>query len=159
MMLHHWKAEAQSSDYCGAWDFQPNEKKTVTITGTRREVVHDPNGKGTEKLIVLLKEIKPLVLNSTNGKMITQVLKTPYTEHWIGKKIVLAVEQVRAFGCVCDAVRVQKTVVQNDVNCADCGKVITSVDGFTADQIANSSKAKFGRCLCMECAKKAGSEK
>lgn len=39
--------------------------------------------------------------------------------------------------------------------CADCGKDIKAYKTFTAAQMANRAIEKFGRCLCVDCAKAA----
>lgn len=39
--------------------------------------------------------------------------------------------------------------------CEECGKVIEGVAGFTAEKLAKVSKEKYGKCLCVECGKKA----
>ena len=41
------------------------------------------------------------------------------------------------------------------LKCADCGKEITGSGSFTAAQIADGSKKKYGRQLCVECGQKA----
>ena len=116
----HWKQIAQTSDYLGAYCFQPGERKTVTIKSTGREVVHDPNGRAKEMMVVyFLEEDKPLILNSTNGKAISKVIGSPYVENWVGKQIILAVEKVKAFGDIMEAVRVQPERVAQPVVCAD----------------------------------------
>ena len=35
--------------------------------------------------------------------------------------------------------------------CADCGGEITGTKKFTRQQVAEASKAKYGRCLCLKC--------
>ena len=47
-------------------------------------------------------------LNATNAKTITKVLKSPHIDDWAGKRIVLGVEMVAAFGDRVEAIRVQK---------------------------------------------------
>lgn len=39
--------------------------------------------------------------------------------------------------------------------CEECGKDIEGVAGFTAEKLAKLSKEKYGKCLCVECGKKA----
>ena len=39
--------------------------------------------------------------------------------------------------------------------CEECGKEIEGVAGFTAEKLAKVSKEKYGKCLCVECGKKA----
>jgi FKBP-type peptidyl-prolyl cis-trans isomerase 2 len=50
-----------------------------------------------------------MIMNSTNLKTISKTLESPYIEEWIGKKIEVAVEKVKAFGEIHDALRVIKT--------------------------------------------------
>jgi hypothetical protein len=95
-------------DYLGAYAFQPNEKKTLTISIVRNELVTGPDGKKEECTVCHFKEngVKPLILNVTNSKTISKIHGTPYIEDWVGKRIELFVAQVKAFGEVVDAVRV-----------------------------------------------------
>ena len=39
--------------------------------------------------------------------------------------------------------------------CAECGKEIVGVSGFSAEQIAAASKQKYGKQLCVDCGQKA----
>lgn len=156
MPLTHWK-KLENPDYIGSYAFQPGERKAVTIAGVRREVVNGPDGKREECTIVTFRENeKPLILNATNGKMIAKVSGTPYVEQWAGHRIVLAVEKVKAFGDLVDAVRVQKDriapVATAEYTCADCGQIIKDAAGLTASQIAGGSKKKYGETLCLDCA-------
>ena len=48
-----------------------------------------------------------MVLNSTNNDTITRVIGSPNFDDWIGHKIKVGTEKVRAFGDVWDAVRVR----------------------------------------------------
>ena len=40
------------------------------------------------------------------------------------------------------------------MKCADCGKIIQAVGGYSAEDIARINKGRFGRELCAECSKK-----
>lgn len=156
MPLTHWK-KLENPDYIGSYAFQPGERKAVTIASVRREVVNGPDGKREECTIVTFRENeKPLILNATNGKMIAKMAGTPYIEQWMGHRIVLAVEKVRAFGELVDAVRVQKEKVAPEALpehiCADCGQIIEDAAGLPAVKIAAGSKKKYGVTLCLECA-------
>ena len=44
------------------------------------------------------------------------------------------------------------------LTCEECGKEIFGVDKFPAEKIAQASKEKFGKCLCVECAQKIKAE-
>lgn len=98
--------------YVGSWDLiaADNTYKdiTVTITEVVQEMVH--NGRGGEDMctVVRFKECKPLVANSTNMRAIKRYTGSQFIEDWIGKKITLTVQQVKAFGDVHDAIRVKK---------------------------------------------------
>jgi FKBP-type peptidyl-prolyl cis-trans isomerase 2 len=51
-------------------------------------------------------------MNSTNLKTIWKSLDTPFIEDWVGKKIEVTVQKVKAFGEVHDALRVVKTSLE-----------------------------------------------
>lgn len=157
-MLTHWK-KLDNPDYIGAYAFQPNELKTLTISIVRRELIHGVDGKTEECTVVYFKDsgVKPLILNATNGKAIAKVTETPYIEEWAGKQIILGVEKVKAFGEVVDAVRVKKQkpapAAPVEIICKDCKKPITAFESWSAQAIAAQSKSKYGVALCMTCAK------
>lgn len=150
----HWK-KLQNPDYIGAYAFQPGEEKTVTISTVKRENVTGPDGRSEECTVAHFVEgVKPLILNTTNSKMITKLLKTPYIEEWAGRAIVLGVEKVSAFGERVDAVRVKnkQPVASAPPACTECGQIISASDKFTAAQITKAGINRFGRAVCMDCA-------
>ena len=157
----HWK-KLTNPDYLGAYAFEPGEEKTATISVVKRELVVGADGKKEECTVAhFVEDLKPLILNSTNCKTISNLLKTPYIEEWAGKKISMHTEQVRAFGDVVDAVRVMKKLSAKAApapKCEACGKDIVGMSNFTAEQLATASKQKYGKCLCVECGKKAKAE-
>ena len=106
-MKTHWK-KLQNPDYLGAWDFQPNEIKLLTIKQVRQEEVYNQQSKSKELCSVchFVENAKPMILNTTNSKAITELLKTPYIEDWVNEKIAVRVEQIKAFGQLMDAVRI-----------------------------------------------------
>lgn len=160
MELTHWK-KLDNPDYIGAYAFQPNEEKTVTIRTVRREVVVGVEGKREECTVVhFMEPEKPLILNTTNAKMIEKHAGTPYIEQWAGTRIILTVEKVKAFGDIVDAVRVsKKKAKQMDKpkpapNCADCGKPIEAYGKKTAQEFAEYTKSVFGEAVCFGCGQK-----
>lgn len=159
MGLTHWK-KLDNPDYIGAYAFEPNEEKVVTIRAVMRKQVTGAEGKKEECTVVYFVEPeKPLILNATNAKEITRRADSPYIENWAGVKIVLGVERVKAFGDVVDAVRVLKKAPPAPAEpvakvCSYCGKQIADAGGWTAAQIARASVKKFGVPLCMECGEK-----
>lgn len=164
MEMTHWK-KLCNPDYLGAYAFQPGEEITVTINKVQREIVVGAEGKKEECTVVHFAEsgIKPFILNATNAKMITKITGTPYIEGWAGKRIVLGVEKVKAFGDVVEAVRVknkrpkaaQSGAAQSGPApiCTDCGKQIDPFGDKPPEWVAQYTKEKFGAVLCIECGK------
>lgn len=158
----HWK-KLNNPDYLGAYAFDPGEEKTATIDYVKQELVTGADGKKEQCIVAHFRDndLKPLILNATNCKTITNLYKTPYIEEWNGKKITMHVEQVRAFGDLVDAVRVMKKVsnkAASDIKCEECGKVITGMTGFSAENVAAANKGRYGKFLCIECGKKRKAE-
>lgn len=150
----HWK-KLTNPNYLGAYAFQPGEEKTVTIKEVKREVIQNQNGKEECTVAYFKEDLKPLILNKTNADAIARVWGTPYIEDWAGKKIILKVKKVSAFGDMVDAVRVSKERPTEEVLiCEACGKPIMAAMGKTARMIADTTKTKYGKSICIMCAKK-----
>lgn len=106
--MEHWK---QSFDYkyTGAYELQPNEEKVVTIKKVCKEEVNSTDGKKSMCLVAYFEESsKPMVLNKTNCKTIEKIY-SPFTDDWIGKKITVFAQKVKAFGDTVDALRIRPT--------------------------------------------------
>ena len=155
--LTHWK-KLSNPDYLGAYAFNPGQEIIATIRGVTNEVVTGTDGKKeTCTVMYFVEEVKPLVLNATNSKTISKLLKTPYIEQWAGRKIQLYVEKgIKAFGDIVDAVRVRPFLpVEKELLCADCGKKIEAFGKTSAEVVAKHTLSTYGRMLCSECATKA----
>lgn len=151
-MLTHWK-KLNNPDYLGAYAFERGEEKAVTIKGVTRETVTGAEGKKTEETVLHFSQaVKPLILNSTNAKIIEKMLKTPYIEEWIGGNIILVVREVKAFGETVDAVRVKPERVTGI--CEACGKPIEATGKMGGREVAEYTRQKFGKALCAECVKR-----
>lgn len=154
MQKTHWKIY-QNPDYLGAYAFQPGEEKTVTIKEVKREVITNQQGKEECTVAYFEEAVKPLILNTTNCKTISKVWGTPYVEDWTGRKIILKVKKVSAFGDMVDAVRVANERPMDEVIiCESCGKPIQAAQGRTAAAVAAATRAKYNKTICLECAKK-----
>lgn len=150
----HWK-KLTNPNYLGSYAFQPGEEKTVTLKEVKREVVQNQNGKEECTVAYFEEDVKPLILNKTNCDMISKVWGTPYLEDWTGKKIILKVKRISAFGEMVDAVRVSKDrPVEETIICEVCGKAITPAAGKTAKDIATATRIKYNKTMCVECARK-----
>ena len=161
-MPTHWK-RLTNPNYLGAYAFEQGEEKTGTIDYVKTESVMNADGKSEDCIVCHFKEssLKPLILNKTNCKTISKLYNTPYIENWAGKKITLCVKQVKAFGDITDAVRVKNKVTDTkvpDIKCEECGKVIKGMGQYGPDFVANKNKERYGKCLCIECGKKAQAE-
>lgn len=153
MSKTHWK-KLTNPNYLGSYAFQPGEEKTLTIKEVRREIVKSQNGDEECTVAHFVENEKPLILNKTNCDAIAKLWGTPYIEDWTGKRITLKVKKISAFGEMVDAVRVSKDrPAEKVVICEDCGRPIMAASGRTAAAIASATKAKYGKTLCIECAK------
>lgn len=105
----HWKTKFDYK-YTGAYELKEGEEKTLTIQRVCKEEVADTTGSKQMCLVAYFKESsKPMVLNKTNCKTIEK-LYSPFIESWIGKRIIVASQKVKAFGDTVDALRVKKRV-------------------------------------------------
>lgn len=155
-VLTHWK-KLTNPDYLGAYALEPGQDLIVTIKSVANEVVTGTDGKKeTCSVMHFVENVKPMVLNATNSKTITKLLKTPYIEQWAGRKIQLYVESgIKAFGDIVDAIRVRPFIPVLELKCSDCGKKIEGFGGKSADVIARHTLKNYGKMLCSECATKA----
>lgn len=161
-MPTHWK-KLTNPNYLGAYAFEQGEEKTGTIDYVKAEMVMGADGKEEECIVCHFREkdLKPLILNKTNCKTISKLYSTPYIENWAGKKITMCVKQVKAFGDVTDAVRVKNKVTGTkvqEIKCEECGQIIKGMGQYGPDFVAQKNKERYGRCLCIECGKKAQAE-
>lgn len=106
----HWR-EFHPTDYIGAYAFEEDEEKVLTIAKAGHERVKDSSGKTDDCLVVHWKEkgVKPLIVNVTNSKAISKVAGSPYIEEWPGVAVTLFTMEVSAFGETVEAVRVRQT--------------------------------------------------
>lgn len=155
--LTHWK-KLTNPDYLGAYALEPGQDLVVTIKSVANETVTGTDGKKETCMVMRFSEnVKPMVLNATNSKTITKLLKTPYIEYWAGRKIQIYVQEgVKAFGEVVDALRIRPFLpVEKELICADCGQAIEGFGKSSAEVVAKHTLSKYGRMLCSACASKA----
>ena len=158
----HWK-KLINPDYLGAYSLDPGKDIILTIGSVKKEMITGTDGKKEECIVCHWQENeKPMILNSTNCKTISKLLKTPYIERWAGHRIQIGAEVVSAFGEKVEALRVRKQLPEKaDIACEGCGQFISPAFNMTVSQLAAYTKKKFGKCLCAECAQsqKKGEEK
>lgn len=153
--MTHWK-KLTNPDYLGAYSLEDGKDIVLTIERVQVETVTGPEGKKEECMVCHWAEReKPMILNSTNAKMIQKLLKTPYIEEWSGHKIQIGVEMVKAFGEIVDALRVRSFLPAADtVICEACGQPISGAHGMDGQKLAAYTRRKYGRPLCSSCATK-----
>lgn len=160
----NWK-KLMNPDYLGAYSLDDGSGKyadmIVTIRNIKTESVASPEGKRETCPVAYFAEsgIKPMVLNATNMKALQKLFNSKYIEDWEGGKIQLFVTPVKAFGDTVDALRIRpyapKSEKSNEVpKCAECGGTIEGFDKYSAAQIAERNQQKYGKPLCVPCAKK-----
>ena len=160
-MATHWK-KLVNPNYLGSYAFNPGEEKTETIKTVKQESVTGPDGGVDECIVCYFKsETKPLILNKTNCKVLEKQVGSPYIEDWANHTIVMRVQKVKAFGDIVDAVRIKPfkknakpSEPEQVIKCADCKNPITAIGEYTASQVAQMNKNRYGRMICGECSKK-----
>ena len=152
----HWK-KLINPDYLGAYSLDPGKDMVLTIRQVRKEMITGADGKKEECIVCRWQEDqKPMILNRTNCKTISKLLKTPYIEHWAGHRIQIGAEMVSAFGEKVEALRVRNRLPEDvKVACAECGQLLTPAFGMTVSQLAEYTLKKYGLRLCADCAKEA----
>jgi hypothetical protein len=110
-MKTHFK-KLKNTDYLGSWDLIDSNGQTKNIVATIKEIkkqmVHDGKGGQSECIVLFFDEYKPMIMNATNLKVTAKTMNSNYIEDWIGKKIEISTEKVRAFGEIHDALRIVK---------------------------------------------------
>lgn len=164
MSKTHWK-QMVNMDYIGAYALTDGKDLTLTIDHVVREMVTGNGGKKEQCMVLYFKEreYKPMILNRTNAKSITNLCNSPYIEDWSGHRITLYVTTTRLGGDTVECLRIRPTVAETSVpiRCEVCGTILVNVGKMSAAEFAQNTKAKFGKVLCMDCAmaEKAKAEK
>lgn len=147
-------------NYLGSWDVPDGEDLVLTIDHTEQNDVKNERG-SERKLTIHFAErgYKPMILNTTNAKAIGKVCGSTKVEDWEGLRIAIHTERVTAFGGTTDALRIRPYPPrETEAVCEECGQKITRHGDYSVNKIVTMSKAKYGRCLCWDCCKKAKEE-
>lgn len=152
-----WKKIVSDSEYLGEADFTEGEEKVGTIARVAAGVkIKSAEGTSEKSVVYFTENIKPLILNVSRAKAITKVANSRFVEDWPGTAIQLYVEDnVKAFGDVVSAVRVRPRPPVKRVaaeKCADCGRIIQSSGGMSAEAIIARTRQRYKACLCFSCA-------
>lgn len=150
--------------YLGSWDCTEGEL-ILTIADFKEEVIEGDKGRKERKCIMYFaeKDVRPMVVNLTNRKMLAKLYHTTDSNKLKGKLVKIGTERVRAFGAEHDALRIRPVIpsapkqsapAKDDPKCAECGKPIAPASGMSAEQVAAYTAKKYGKALCAECATK-----
>lgn len=147
----------KNPNYLGSWDLEELPEKEATLT-IARIVDEDVVTNGSKERCTVCywtdSNYKPMVLNVTNKKTLAKLYHTKETEKLAGKAVVVGIEKVKAFGDIHDALRIRKRIPKTTepVKCEDCGDIIKSSGGMTAEGIVARTKQRYRACLCFNCA-------
>ena len=154
----HWKKVVSDPTYIGEADFEPGEEKVLTIASVnQKETVTTQEGKSVKAVVHWVEKEKAMILNVARSKAIQKVVGSPYLDEWVGKKVQLYIDdKVKAFGEIVSAVRVRpyapKANSTEPIICESCGKQVEAAYGLNPEQLVESTKKKFGKRLCKDCA-------
>ena len=160
--LTHWK-KLDNPDYLGAYALDKGQDLIVTIKKVQVEEVYNVSNSKKEKCKVIHfeeKNVKPLICNATNSKIIQKLYNTPYVEEWQGKKIQLYTAKIKAFGELLEALRIREykpkelAKVTYKMICSDCSKKIEDAGTVKAEVVAKHTLEHYKRELCSYCATK-----
>ena len=160
MSKTHWKSLADTSQFLGKQHIDPDNDLVVTIEKVEADKVKDARRNSEEQKRILYfvePDVRPLILNSTNGGRIEKLLGTPYTEEWAGHKIALFLDKTvpNNFGGEPGGIRVREYLPKvEEAICSDCGKPISAHDKYSVNKIVELTKAKYGTALCWDCGQK-----
>lgn len=140
-------------NYLGAWDVPDGEDLVLTIDKAARDDVK--NERGSEKKLTLhfVEDYKPMILNATNSKALSEAVGSTKVEDWSGKRVAIYTTKVTAFGGTTDALRIRNYPPrETKAFCDNCGCEIEAHGSYSVNKIVTMSKAKYGQALCWECA-------
>ena len=140
-------------NYLGSWDVPDGDDLILTIDKDARDDVK--NERGSEKKLTLhfVEDYKPMILNATNSKAISEAVGSTKVEDWSGKRVAIYTTKVTAFGGTTDALRIRNyPPKETTVFCDNCGSKIEAHGSYSVNKIVTMSRAKYGQALCWECA-------
>lgn len=128
--LTHWKKDLPN-DFIGSY-MMPTDGSDIILTIKKVQIEKVPGTDGTKKdcLVAHFKEnVKPMILNRTNSKVITKLYNTPFIEQWENKSIQIYSAKVKAFGDLTDALRIRDFLPVNKT--LDITKAIAKLNATT----------------------------
>jgi len=103
----HWK-KAFNKDYLGACDLDQKDLIAVIDHVEVRSVTDTSGSEENRNVAVFKGDIKPMVLNVTNCKVIKKFSKSSYIEDWKDIPVQIYVKEVKAFGEITEGLRISE---------------------------------------------------
>ena len=161
--------QMRESEYLGAEDIDDDLEPVLTISGLWNGMVTLQRGKENKDVLSFAEErvpgimqVRPMIVNSTNRKVLRKLFGDAKASTLVGKQIQLYIDhKVRdpQDGGLTDGIRIRpyKPRVQQRQPvppCTDCGNPIQPDMGKPADWLAAYTTKNYGVPLCAECAQK-----
>ena len=161
--------QMRESEYLGAEDIDDGVEPILTISGLWNGMVTLQRGKENKDVLTFAEErvpgimqVRPMIVNSTNRKVLRKLFGDAKASTLTGKQIQLYIDhKVRdpQDGGLTDGIRIRpfKPRVQQRPSvppCTDCGNPIQAAMGKPADWLAAYTTKNYGVPLCAECAQK-----
>lgn len=104
----HWRTMI-NLDYIGAYALDGKDL-VVKIQSIKKEEVTGDKGKKEMCMVAQLEGQKPFIINRTNAKMLTKLLKSPYLDDWCGKSVTLYPTTTSVGGETVECLRIRPTL-------------------------------------------------
>jgi len=105
----HWK-KVFNSDYLGSCDLEDGKDLKAVIKSVSVKNVKGPDGKEQDRNVATFTDVnlKPMILNATNCKLIKKFAKSVYINDWNNIPVQIYVkDDIKAFGEVTEGLRIR----------------------------------------------------
>lgn len=107
----HWK-KVFNSDYLGSCDLEDGKDLKAIIKNVAIKKVKNTDGKEQERNVAYFTDVnlKPMILNATNCKIIKKFAKSSYINDWNNIPVQIYIkDDIRAFGDITEGLRIRET--------------------------------------------------
>lgn len=107
----HWK-KVFNSDYLGSCDLDEGKDLITVIKNVTVKKVKGTDGKEQERNVASFTDsnLKPMILNATNCRIIKKFAKSPFINDWNNVSVQIYVKSdIKAFGDVTEGLRIRET--------------------------------------------------
>ena len=157
--------QERESEYLGAEDIDDNIEPVVTISGLWNGMVTLQRGKEKKDVLTFaeervpgIKQVRPLIVNSTNRKTLRKLYGDAKASTLVGKQIQLYIDHKARDpqdGGYTDGIRIRPHKPRPPAPaCTDCGQPIAPAMGRDAGWLAAYTARNYGVPLCADCAQK-----